>query len=173
MDHALLRLGETGELQKLKDLWWKEKRGGGKCGQQAEETDTQLGMKHMTGVFVVLGVGCVLGLVISILDMMWGVFQRSVKYKTTFKYELVEELKFAIKFSGDVKPVKRPAKTDESPEAEVLADAEAEGKDELRSLRSGMSCRSTSTLRTCHSHSSRHSPSDLSVKFARLRRYSP
>ncbi|XP_063363019.1 glutamate receptor ionotropic, kainate 3-like [Cydia amplana] len=171
MDDALLKLQENGELQKLKDLWWKEKRGGGKCGQETKEEEKQLGMKHMTGVFVVLGVGCILGIVISILDMLWGVFQRSVKYKTTFKYELVEELKFALKFSGDVKPVKRPAKTDESPEADAAA--EAEGKDELRSLRS-LSVRSASTRRSrSHSHSSRHSPSDLSVQFAKRRRYSP
>ncbi|XP_047990259.1 glutamate receptor ionotropic, kainate 3-like [Leguminivora glycinivorella] len=171
MDDALLKLQENGELQKLKDLWWKEKRGGGKCGQETKEEEKQLGMKHMTGVFVVLGVGCILGIIISILDMLWGVMQRSVKYKTAFKYELVEELKFALKFSGDVKPVKRPAKTDESPGADVPA--EAEGKDELRSLRS-LSVRSASTRRSrSHSHSSRHSPSDLSVQFARRRRYSP
>lgn len=32
IDDALLKLKETGELQKIKDLWWKENRGGGKCG---------------------------------------------------------------------------------------------------------------------------------------------
>lgn len=32
IDRALLILKERGEIQKLKDIWWKEKRGGGKCG---------------------------------------------------------------------------------------------------------------------------------------------
>lgn len=32
IDDAILTLKERGEIQKLKDLWWKEKRGGGKCG---------------------------------------------------------------------------------------------------------------------------------------------
>lgn len=31
IDDALLKLKENGELQKLKDLWWKEKRAGN-CG---------------------------------------------------------------------------------------------------------------------------------------------
>ncbi|KAI8421752.1 hypothetical protein MSG28_009716 [Choristoneura fumiferana] len=140
IDDALLKLKENGELQKLKDLWWKEKRAG-KCGQQEAEKEKPLDMKNMQGVFVVLSGGCVLGLIISILDMLWGVFKRSVKYKTTFKYELVEELKFAIKFNGDIKPVKRPAKSDDTSSAEALAEAEVEGeiKDEVRSLRSALS----------------------------------
>ncbi|VVD05443.1 unnamed protein product, partial [Leptidea sinapis] len=132
IDGALIKLKETGEIQKLKDIWWKEKRGGGKCGEQRKDDDQQLGMKHMMGPYVVLGVGCCIGIVISTLDMLWGVFKRSVKYKTTFKYELVEELKFAIKFNGDIKPVKRPPKMSGS----VEALAEEEAKDEVRSLRS-------------------------------------
>lgn len=32
IDEALLKLKENGDIQKLKDLWWKEKMGGGKCG---------------------------------------------------------------------------------------------------------------------------------------------
>ncbi|XP_073955278.1 glutamate receptor ionotropic, kainate 3-like [Choristoneura fumiferana] len=173
IDDALLKLKENGELQKLKDLWWKEKRAG-KCGQQEAEKEKPLDMKNMQGVFVVLSGGCVLGLIISILDMLWGVFKRSVKYKTTFKYELVEELKFAIKFNGDIKPVKRPAKSDDTSSAEALAEAEVEGeiKDEVRSLRSALSGRSTDSRRTCHSHSSRHSASSLSVALARRRKYS-
>ncbi|XP_049872669.1 glutamate receptor ionotropic, kainate 3-like [Pectinophora gossypiella] len=170
IDDALLQLKESGEIQRLKDLWWKEKRGGGKCGEQKEEEAKQLGMKNMLGAFVVLGVGCVIGLGISILDMFWGVFKRSVKYKTTFKYELVEELKFALKFSGDVKPVKRPPKTADGSE-EALNE---EAKDELGSLKSARtihSGRSTSTKRSSHSHCSRHSPSDLSVAFAKRRQY--
>ncbi|XP_050679076.1 glutamate receptor ionotropic, kainate 2-like isoform X2 [Leptidea sinapis] len=165
IDGALIKLKETGEIQKLKDIWWKEKRGGGKCGEQRKDDDQQLGMKHMMGPYVVLGVGCCIGIVISTLDMLWGVFKRSVKYKTTFKYELIEELKFAIKFNGDIKPVKRPPKMSGS----VEALAEEEAKDEVRSLRS---IRSSDTNKTHHSHRSRHSSSSLSVAFARRRDYS-
>lgn len=32
IDDALLKLKEKGVIQKLKDIWWKERRGGGKCG---------------------------------------------------------------------------------------------------------------------------------------------
>ncbi|CAH0720017.1 unnamed protein product, partial [Brenthis ino] len=170
IDDAILNLKERGEIQKLKDLWWKEKRGGGKCGEKQSEDQKQLGMKNMLGAFVVLGVGCLIGLFISILDMLWGVFKRSVKYNTTFKYELIEELKFALKFSGDIKPVKRPTKT-ESGSAEKLAEL-TEGKDEIRSLKSLGSGKSTDTHKTHHSHSSRHSSGGLSVAFARRREYS-
>lgn len=166
IDDALLKLKERGVIAKLKNIWWNEKRGGGKCGADQNEDMKQLGMKHMLGAFVVLGGGCGVGLIISILDMLWGVFKRSIKYETTFKYELVEELKFAIKFSGNVKPVNRPAKTVEG-SAEALA--KSEGKDEVRSLRSIKSSKSNSTHRTNHSHSSRHS--SLSIAFARRREY--
>ncbi|XP_026748816.2 glutamate receptor ionotropic, kainate 3-like [Galleria mellonella] len=169
IDDALLQLKEKGEIQKLKDIWWKEKRGGGKCGEKVNKEEKQLSMKNMLGAFVVLGVGCCIGLLISTLDMLWAVFKRSVKYNTTFKEELIEELKFALKFSGDVKPVKRPTKSDEG-SAEALA--EVEKKDEVRSLRSIRSGRSTSTRMTCHSHSSRHSSGGLSIAFAKRRDYS-
>ncbi|CAG4929969.1 unnamed protein product [Colias eurytheme] len=165
INDALIQLKETGEIQKLKDLWWKEKRGGGKCGKKQDQEQKQLGMKNMLGAFVVLGVGCCIGLLISTLDMLWGVFKRSVKYNTTFKYELIEELKFALKFSGDIKPVKRPQRALGS--AEALA--EQEGKDEVKSLKSIRSGRSTDTHRTQHSRNSRHS--SLSVAFARRREY--
>lgn len=92
--------------------------------------------------------------------------------QTTFKYELVEELKFALKFSGDVKPVKRPSKTVDGSTENI---ADIEGKDELKSLKSlksNLSGRSTSTHRTHHSHSSRHSSMGLSVAFAKRRSYS-
>lgn len=32
IDDALLHLKENGEIEKLRNIWWKEKRGGGKCG---------------------------------------------------------------------------------------------------------------------------------------------
>nr|QZH55028.1 ionotropic glutamate receptor 6 [Achelura yunnanensis] len=170
IDQALLQLKEQNVIQKLKDTWWKEKRGGGKCEVIQNKEPKQLGLKNMIGSFVVLGVGCVIGLVISIADMLWGVFKKTVKYHTTFKYELIEELKFALKFNGDIKPVKRPKSSDMTSSAEALA--EAEGKDEVRSLPSIRSGRSSDTNKTHHSHSSRHSPSDLSIAFARRREYS-
>ncbi|XP_047025434.1 glutamate receptor ionotropic, kainate 3-like [Helicoverpa zea] len=166
IDDALLKLKENGEIEKLRNIWWKEKRGGGKCGEKRDADQKQLGMKNMLGAFVVLGVGCLIGLFISIIDMLWGVFKRSVKYSTTFKYELIEELKFALKFSGHIKPVKRPQK---AIEGSFEALAKAEGKDDIRSLHSIRSC---DTHRTHHSHSSRHSSRSLSVAFAKRRSYS-
>ncbi|CAH0586965.1 unnamed protein product [Chrysodeixis includens] len=170
IDDALLKLKESGEIDKLKNIWWKEKRGGGKCGEKRDEEQKQLGMKNMLGAFVVLGAGCLIGLFISIIDMLWGVFKRSVKYGTTFKYELIEELKFALKFSGNIKPVKRPQKANIDSSFESLA--KAEGKDEIRSLHSIHSGKSIDTHRTHHSHSSRHSSRSLSVAFAKRRSYS-
>lgn len=92
-----------------------------------------------------------------------------ITLQTTFSFELIEELKFALKFSGDIKPVRRLTKT-ETGSAEQLA--ELEGKDEIRSLKSLGSAKSTDTHRTHHSHSSRHSSGGLSVAFARRRQYS-
>ncbi|CAG9562717.1 unnamed protein product [Danaus chrysippus] len=168
IDDALLQLKERGEIQKLKDIWWKEKHDGGKCGTKRDEDPKQLGMKNMLGAFVVLGVGSLIGVFVSTLDMLWGVFKRSVKYNTTFKYELIEELKFALTFNGDIKPVKRPTKENDG-SFEALAELEA--KDEIKSLHSIKSGRSTDTHRTHHSHGSKHSSGGLSVAFARRREY--
>lgn len=49
--------------------------------ENRDQEQKQLGMKNMLGAFVVLGAGCGIGLVMSILDMLWGVFKRSVKYQ--------------------------------------------------------------------------------------------
>lgn len=88
--------------------------------------------------------------------------------QTTFKYELIEELKFALTFNGDIKPVKRPTK-ESGGSFEALAELEA--KDEIKSLHSIKSGRSTDTHHTHHSHGSRHSSGGLSVAFARRREY--
>lgn len=88
----------------------------------------------------------------------------------------MQELKFALKFSGDVKPVKRPPKIDKS-SSEALADVKEteEAKDEVGSLLSARTLRSgksTSTHASSHSHSSRHTSQSLSIAFAKRRKYS-
>ncbi|CAB3226816.1 unnamed protein product [Arctia plantaginis] len=154
IDDALLQLKEHGEIDKMKTIWWNEKRGGGKCGENRDEEQKQLGMKNMLGAFVVLGAGCGIGLVISILDMLWGVFKRSVKYQTTFKYELIEELKFVIKFSGSIKPVKRQSKSEDG--SQILT------KEDVGSIKSAKSSHSHRSHR-----SSRHSSVKLSDSFGK------
>lgn len=79
---------------------------------------------------------------------------KSFLFQTTFKYELIEELKFVIKFSGSIKPVKRQTKSDDG--SEILV------KDDVGSIRSAKSTNSHRSHR-----SSRNSSVKLSDSFAK------
>nr|QHN69171.1 ionotropic receptor 2 [Sirex noctilio] len=106
---AVLKLQESGVLTKLKDKWWKEKRGGGRCqekpGMAAEVSE--LGLDNVGGVFLVLVTGVALSCFYTVWELLWDVGCTSCKEDVPFKEELVEELKFVIKCSGTTKPVRR------------------------------------------------------------------
>ncbi|XP_077295106.1 glutamate receptor ionotropic, kainate 2-like isoform X2 [Arctopsyche grandis] len=104
---AVIKLQEQGMLHKMKDKWWKEKCGGGACSDDAKDSSSQeLGLSNVGGVFVVLVGGCVLAIVTAAGEMIFNVAGRSRKHKIPFRKELVDELKFVAKCSGDTKPVR-------------------------------------------------------------------
>lgn len=72
---------ESGKLHHLKQKWWKEKYGGGKCKSDTsstEEQTTELSLSHVGGVFVVLFGGVILALIISIAEFFWNVRKLAV-----------------------------------------------------------------------------------------------
>ncbi|XP_071445424.1 glutamate receptor ionotropic, kainate 2-like [Hetaerina americana] len=117
---AVLKLQEVGKLYALKVKWWKEKRGGGACRDDASKGSgaaSELGLPNVGGVFVVLIGGVALACVIAWLELFWKVAMNSIKNKTPFWSEIKEEIKFVFKCHGSTKPVRK--KEDEKEEKSV------------------------------------------------------
>ncbi|CAD7092220.1 unnamed protein product [Hermetia illucens] len=107
LSQAILNLQEQGKLSKMKTKWWKEKRGGGACSQKAQsDSAAELGMANLGGVYFVLIVGSVLASVYGVIEWIYIIFRRSRAYSVPFKEELMDELKFVLKCSGNTKEVK-------------------------------------------------------------------
>ena len=70
---AVLKLSEEGKLAQLKDKWWKAD---GKCkssSSSASDSAAELGLDNVGGVFVVLGGGCFVALIVAIFEFLWNV----------------------------------------------------------------------------------------------------
>lgn len=75
---------EEGKLHQLKTKWWKEMHGGGKCTadtQVSDDSAAELGIDNVGGVFVVLGCGCGVAVVIAMLEFLWNVRKVAVEEK--------------------------------------------------------------------------------------------
>lgn len=78
LSDAILELQELGKLHELKNLWWSQKKGGGKCGpkeggQKAAGAASELGLANVGGVFVVLALGSIIAIVICVCEFIWKV----------------------------------------------------------------------------------------------------
>ncbi|KAF9423570.1 hypothetical protein HW555_001125 [Spodoptera exigua] len=93
VDNAILSLQELGELEKLKKKWWEDEDNEEHCEKIVKEEDDSgsLQMKNTSGIFLVLGSGGLLGLVVAIIDFMFHARQISVKEKVTFFEALSSE----------------------------------------------------------------------------------
>lgn len=83
-----MKLGEAGTLTELKRKWWKEMHGGGKCTQgEASSSDTaELDIESVGGVFLVLGIGLVCGIIIGLVEFLWNVKSVAVDEKVSKMY---------------------------------------------------------------------------------------
>ncbi|XP_011304726.1 glutamate receptor ionotropic, kainate 2-like isoform X2 [Fopius arisanus] len=107
LNTAVLQMQESGLLAQLKDKWWKEKRGGGKCtAETSSSSPAELTLDNVGGVFLVLGVGIAVSIVLSVLEMLHAVFVTSLREKVSFKQVLKQELKFIMQLKRTVKPVR-------------------------------------------------------------------
>ena len=78
---AILQLQEAGRLHILKNRWWKQRRGGGKCDESTKKTEAnELSFDSFGGVFVVLIAGMGIACLISVLEFFWK--RRSLEAKT-------------------------------------------------------------------------------------------
>lgn len=119
-------------------------------------------MKNFLGLFYVLTLGSVLGLVYSFLDLVLHAWRRARSRNEAFIKQLRAELRFVFRFSRSVKPLMLPIEdtppSTPSPETEVPVEESPEPpgslsprRDSQRSRRS----RRRSTQHTIHNASVR------------------
>lgn len=102
---AVLKLQETGRLAVLKNKWWKEKKGGGKCHDDSSSDGAdELSLQNVGGVFLVLVVGSIGGIFVAFAELSYGVCRRSFSNDVSFKEEFITELKFFVQCQGQTKP---------------------------------------------------------------------
>lgn len=78
LSSAILKLQEKAVLAELKNRWWKEKRGGGRCKDDGSKSQhNELGLQNVGGVFVALLCGLALALVIGIIEFMYKTAQNA------------------------------------------------------------------------------------------------
>ncbi|XP_023937960.2 glutamate receptor ionotropic, kainate 2-like [Bicyclus anynana] len=177
MSESILQLQEQGKISRMKDKWWKEKRGGGVCADDDEGSgDAQpLVLANVGGVFIVLAAGSGMAVICAFVEMMFDVWLTARRVKVSFKEELIAELKFIFSFSGDVKPVrhrestgsgsKESKKEEEKEEDDVESHRESQNRDELAPSRH--------SERSSHSHHNSHSRRQSNaIQMARMRKYS-
>ncbi|CAG9562718.1 unnamed protein product [Danaus chrysippus] len=156
MSESILQLQEQGKITRMKDKWWKEKRGGGACADDdASSGDAQpLVLANVGGVFIVLAVGSGLAIVCALFEMIVNVWFISRKEKVPFLEELKAELKFVFSFSGDVKPVRHRESSDSSKDSkkeDKEDDAESQEENDVSNRIPTPSQRSSHSRHVSHS----------------------
>ncbi|XP_030033794.2 glutamate receptor ionotropic, kainate 2 [Manduca sexta] len=107
---ALLNLQEAGTLREMINTWWNERNGGGACKDVEEYENEKLRMANFWGLFLVLVVGCALGVVVSCADLAYAALRskRPAQRGNTFAARFWDELRFVFRFDQSVKPVQGP-----------------------------------------------------------------
>ncbi|KAL7304917.1 hypothetical protein TKK_0002715 [Trichogramma kaykai] len=121
LSRAVLKLQEMGVLTSLKNKWWKEKGGGGRCSEdggsgQAEE----LGLANVGGVFLVLIVGTVMSFFGTIFEFLFAIFFERTDPNISAKKKLQEEVKIIVKFGVMTKATKPEEDEDHEDEEENI-----------------------------------------------------
>ncbi|XP_055939943.1 glutamate receptor ionotropic, kainate 2-like isoform X2 [Argiope bruennichi] len=101
---GILKLQEGGILHTLKERWWKQKRGGGKCVEAPSGSVRELGLGHVGGVFVVLLVGILLAAAVGALEFLWK-YRKYMSSEEDIGKLMAKDLKFALTCSNSVKEV--------------------------------------------------------------------
>ncbi|CAK1541962.1 unnamed protein product [Leptosia nina] len=105
---ALLNLQERGVLREMKYRWWQEKHGGGACQPNDDPSNEELSMRNFLGLFLVLVVGCALGVVVSCCDLAWTAWRRPRNPTAPFSSRFWSELRFVFRLDLSEKPVRGP-----------------------------------------------------------------
>lgn len=108
LNQGLLDLQEKGKLRALYDRWWKQRNGGGVCSAKPSSSAAVTSFKliHVGGVFIVLLIGCVTGLMIAIAELIIKNLHSTSNFKS-FVDGVIYDLKFAFRLQETSKPNRR------------------------------------------------------------------
>ncbi|XP_042864658.1 glutamate receptor ionotropic, kainate 2-like isoform X3 [Penaeus japonicus] len=117
ISEAILNLQESGNLQKLRTRWWKQKKGGGKCEDDESKSSSkanELGLNNVGGVFVVLLAGMGLASVVAVCEFVWKSRKLATEEHASVWTEMSKELKFALSCDASSKPVRKKTQEQEN-----------------------------------------------------------
>ncbi|KAL0879832.1 hypothetical protein ABMA27_002372 [Loxostege sticticalis] len=138
MNLALLNLQEGGVLREMKHKWWKEMHGGGACNAVEDRESSELRIENFFGLFLVLIVGCALGIALSCCDLAWAAARSQRDPDAPFLTRFWHELRFVFRFEQGEKPVQGPLieskTTSAHTESPGSLEEEAPDEERLRSL---------------------------------------
>ncbi|KAL9929272.1 glutamate receptor IIA isoform 1-T1 [Glossina fuscipes fuscipes] len=150
---SLLQLSEKGELYKLKNKWWKNHNNTCNDNKEADLDGDELSIIELGGVFMVLGGGIVIAIVIGCCEFLWNVQSVAVEERVTPCEAFKAELIFALKFWIKRKPIRISSGSSTSRRSSRSTSRRSSGQSK-QSKRSKISKRSKHSKR---SHSRSHS----------------
>ncbi|KAL8564050.1 hypothetical protein ACOMHN_016339 [Nucella lapillus] len=105
----ILRLTEAQKIHHWKTKWWKKELGAKTCDVEdsAKGAASELSVKNVGGVFVVLMGGVVAGFFVAMCEFIWKARKNARKDSQTLCSEMAEEFRFAVRCFGSKKPVKK------------------------------------------------------------------
>ncbi|CAL4122174.1 unnamed protein product, partial [Meganyctiphanes norvegica] len=109
LNNAIMELQEGGRFHILKEKWFKQRRGGGRCKEEAAGGGmaSELNLSNVGGVFVVLMGGMGLALVVAMIEFLFLCRDIAQEDEIPFSMVVMEELKFVLKCKGSTKPVRK------------------------------------------------------------------
>ncbi|XP_063955091.1 glutamate receptor ionotropic, kainate 2-like [Lytechinus pictus] len=98
---AILKLQEEDVLLELKNKWWKS----GQCVRDDNSKDdaSELGLKNIGGIFLVLVAGLILGIITVIAEFIWKSKQNAEIDKKSLCAEMMAGIRFAFRCNGKKK----------------------------------------------------------------------
>ncbi|XP_062531199.1 glutamate receptor ionotropic, kainate 2 [Bombyx mori] len=99
IDHAILSLQQIGELTRLKTKWWEIEDNVAHCENIKSDGEQDIGslqMANTSGIFLVLGVGGILGLFVAIIEFLLYIKKMSAKDGVTFYEALIREWRVSL-----------------------------------------------------------------------------
>lgn len=109
---SILQLSERGELQKMKNKWWKNHNV--TCDSYHEVDGDELSIIELGGVFLVLAGGVLIGVILGIFEFLWNVQNVAVEERVTPWQAFKAEVIFALKFWVRKKPMRISSSSDKS-----------------------------------------------------------
>lgn len=138
---AILKLGERGELFKLKNKWWKNHNN--TCDDDAnDDTETpDMTFSEVRGIFYTLGVGAIISYTLGIIEFLIFIQKVAMEEKIAFKDAFAKEFKFVLCVWNNKKPI------NSTPSHSSRSSSQASGN----TIKSGKS------LKSLHSNSGKNS----------------